>query len=590
MAGVALHVLRPPSSLSNSQSRPGTINMAFPCNCTYHRQNSWSKPSLNGLKRLKVENSGAESLLVPTTPAELPPYFWGQGLRYRLARIFRLKLRHGTPHTGYCEARNLIRDGAVADIVALAREAAEVVDHVFRDVGGVDIPGCSVRSKDGYSSLSSSITPGLVQLRLSPGLERWKEDQQLAGKVLPTKGSGLTQASPSILDMFGAGDWPEAMKTNNTFFGCGIASLLIGAADPATLFSNYVTDMVFYYEHGYNHVFPELEPLIERGLTDRHAKRTPGGLERRSAVLVGKGYVQSKIALEKKHKSHLKNQSARFDRRTAQIVFFADSSLLGMAAESVARGFDPAAVMSDLVFSSPGTDVVDVGRDLVNSEVMNSFLNVADVTDNGVVSEDVLRRVYDAYAATGARMLTERWQEPVARMCAALYTWHIQNDRHFFFRSAILGWPKARKTPARPQREADFDEVFDSEYHTTGFSRPLDAKYTCDGKDTCDHVRRLLSRNPQPLLKELWQYLVTLPLEYVRGGKIDEERERDLAEGSRLRMARALSQGMVLEVVWIVAHANHHAWQVNYLFEAAMFGSILDGGKLAGKLDRVEEI
>ncbi|KAK7012620.1 hypothetical protein R3P38DRAFT_2642128 [Favolaschia claudopus] len=314
--------------------------MAFPCNCTYHRQNSWSKPSLNGLKRLKVENSGAESLQVLTTPAELPPYFWGQGLRYRLARIFRLKLRHGTPHTGYCEARNLIWDGAVADIVALAREAAE----------------------DGYSSLSSSITPGLVQLRLSPGLERWKEDQQLAGKVLPTKGSGLTQASPSILDMFGAGDWPEAMKTNNTFFGCGIASLLIGAADPATLFSNYVTDMVFYYEHGYNHVFPELEPLIERGLTDRHAKRTPGGLERRSAVLVGKGYIQSKIALEKKHKSHLKNQSARFDRRTAQIVFFADSSLLGMAAESVARGFDPAAVMSDLVFSSPGTDVVDVGR------------------------------------------------------------------------------------------------------------------------------------------------------------------------------------------------------------------------------------
>ncbi|KAK7012627.1 hypothetical protein R3P38DRAFT_3279592 [Favolaschia claudopus] len=221
---------------------------------------------------------------------------------------------------------------------------------------------------------------------------------------------------------------------------------------------------------------------------------------------------------------------------------------------------------------------------------MNSFLDVADVTDNGVVSEDVLRRVYDAYAATGARMLTERWQEPVARMCAALYSWHIQNDRHFFFRSAILGWPKARKTPARPQREADFDEVFDSEYHTTGFSRPLDAKYTCDGKDTCDHVRRLLSRNPQPLLKELWQYLVTRPLEYVRGGKIDEERERDLAEGSRLRMARALSQGMVLEVVWIVAHANHHAWQVNYLFEAAMFGSILDGGKLAGKLDRVEGI
>lgn len=558
--------------------------MAFPCTPARHRQSFWGEFSLNGIQ-FKVKSLRRDSL--PNGPAKFPPYFWGQGLRRRLSWLCGVKPKHGTSHRGYGEARTLIRDGAVTDIAALSQQAAEFVGDVFKDTDVV--LESSASSEDGYQSLKDA-RPRLVRLQLSPELERWKEEQHLAGSVLPPKGSGLSQVSQQLLEIFGAAEWPEALRTNNALFGCGIASLLIGAADAPTMFSNYVTDMVFYYEHGYNHVFPKLEPLIGRGLADPHAKKTPGGVERRSAVNIGKRYVQGKIALEEKHKSHLKNRSARLgQRRAAQIISFSESSLLGMAAESIARGFDPAAVMSDLVFSSPGTDVVDVGRDLVNSEVMNSFLNVADITDTGIVSEEVLRRVYDAYAATGARMLTERWHEPVARMCAALYTWHIQNDRHFFLRSAILGWPMARKTPARPQCEADFDEVFDETYHTTGFSRPLDAKYACNGEETCDHVSHLLSRNKQPVLRELWQYLVTSPLEYVRGGKVDEERERDLAEGSRLRMAKGLSQGLVLEVVWLIAHANHHAWQVNYLFEAATFGSILDMGKLAGKLDRVEK-
>jgi hypothetical protein len=455
---------------------------------------------------------------------------------------------------------------------------------VFEDIE--DASGAS--STESLSSPSSG--PRVTQLRLSPELEAWKSSQHAIGNVLPPKGAGLSPVSQEILHILGAEDWPEALKTTNALFGCGIASLLMGAADSRTMFSNYVTDMAFYYEHGYNYVFPNLEPLLEKGLNDPHALRTPGGRERRDAVAIGKRYIQGKIALEKKHKGHLLNRSARLDRRTAQIVSLSESSLLGMAAEATARGFDPGAVMADLVFSSPGTDVVDVGCDLVNSEVMNSFLNVTDITDSGVVSEDVLRRVYDAYAVMGARMLTQRWHEPVARMCAALYTWHIQNDRHMFFRRALLGWSKARKTPAQPQSEGDFDEVFDKQFRLTGFSRPLDVKYACNGEDTCDHVHEHLERHDEePLLKELWWYLVTGPLEYVRGGKVDEARELELAEGSRLRMAKLFAKGRVLEMVWLIAHANHHAWQVNYLFEAAMFGSILDGGKLIGKLDRKDQ-
>nr|XP_020168569.2 uncharacterized protein LOC109754053 [Aegilops tauschii subsp. strangulata] len=236
-----------------------------------------------------------------------------------------------------------------------------------------------------------------------------------------------------------------------------------------------------------------------------------------------------------------------------------------------------------------GTDVVDVGCDLLNSEVMNSFLNVADIATSGIVSEPALRAIYDAYAATVAQMLTQRWHEPVARMAAALYTWHIQNDRHMFLRRALLGWPKARKSPARPQREADFNEVFDADFHTTGFSRHLDPEYACDGgEETCNHVRRFLDRQDEDLLGAFWSSLVTSPLEYVRQGEVDEQREYHLVESSRLQMAQLFSKGLVVEMVWLINHANHHTWQVNYLFEAAMFGSILDGGALIGKLDRAE--
>lgn len=258
-----------------------------------------------------------------------------------------------------------------------------------------------------------------------------------------------------------------------------------------------------------------------------------------------------------------------------------------MASEAMVRGFDSAAVMSDMIFSSPGTDVVDVGSDLNNSEILNAFLNTADITSTGLVTEEALRNIYDAYAHTGARMLCERWSEPLARMCATLYTWHIQNDRHQFFRRALLGYPKARKIATEP-READFDEAFDSELRTTGFSRPL--KGACNGGDSCDQVEALLGAHGQSdgVLPELWWCLVTGPMQYVSRGVIDLRVEDDLAERLRLGMARTYSLGLVDEMTWLLAHASHHAWQVNRLFESAMFGSLLDDGGLRGKLDRTD--
>jgi hypothetical protein len=55
-----------------------------------------------------------------------------------------------------------------------------------------------------------------------------------------------------------------------------------------------------------------------------------------------------------------------------------------MACEVIVRGFDPAGVMADMVFTSPGTDVLDVGSDVGNSGVMKSFFNTADFCETGV--------------------------------------------------------------------------------------------------------------------------------------------------------------------------------------------------------------
>lgn len=82
---------------------------------------------------------------------------------------------------------------------------------------------------------------------------------------------------------------------------------------------------------------------------------------------------------------------------------------MGLVAEAIALGTDVGATMNDTAFSSPGTDVIDVGSDMLNSELFNSLLVTADICDTGIISEEALRRVYDAYAHASARMWNEFW-------------------------------------------------------------------------------------------------------------------------------------------------------------------------------------
>ncbi|RFU30367.1 hypothetical protein B7463_g5984, partial [Scytalidium lignicola] len=484
---------------------------------------------------------------LPTDRVNL--YFWGLDTEKGHSPAFRQE-------TGYQAARKLIADGDADRLKELSNRGLEILASVFKDLD-VDPP-------KGNS-------------------ERAVHD---VGRVLPSKGYGLTRASEEVIQLLHVEDFPPPLLINGALFGSGFANMLIGAYDPETLYSNYCTDMGFFYEHSYHKVFPEYESLLKVAADDANALQTPGGIERRVATDIGLGYIKGKVSLEEGSKKKLANKTAKLNRREALVLFFCESSIWGMAAEAIARGFDKAGVVNDFAFSSPGTDVVDVGSDLCNSELINAFLCTSDVTESGVVTEEILRRVYDAYAHCGAKMFTERWSEPGARMCATLYTWHIQNNRHEFFRRAVLGYSKARKC-SKEQREADFDEAFDSTMHTTMFSRPLIG--ACNSGDPCDQVElRLQHSSGAGLLTQLWWLLSTGPVQYASSGVVCKDQEDELAEALRLAMAKAYSQGLVDEMTWLMAHANHHAWQVNYLFEAAMFGSLLDNGNLKGKLDRKE--
>lgn len=261
------------------------------------------------------------------TSIPLGPYFWGAAHASGETNAF-------PSHSGNAEARKLVGDGGVD---ACSRVIDEALAAMTRIYNSIDCPDPDSRI-------------GLVKLRLSTELSEWKQKQ---GRVLPAKGKGILRASDKVVDLVGARDWPPPLLTNNTLFGVGWTILLNGAYDPKVTYSNYCVDLAFYYEHGFDRIFPEFEPLFETALNDPHAMGTFAGPERREAARDGLRYIRGKVALEQKYLPHLSGLSARFDRRTAQIIMFAESSLMGLAAEAGTRGHDAAATMSDLVFSSP---------------------------------------------------------------------------------------------------------------------------------------------------------------------------------------------------------------------------------------------
>ncbi|KAI4592823.1 hypothetical protein KJ359_010376 [Pestalotiopsis sp. 9143b] len=288
------------------------------------------------------------------------------------------------------------------------------------------------------------------------------------------------------------------MLTSNVLFGTVWSDLMIGAHDAETLYSNCCNDLGFYYEHGYDKLFPEFESSIRGSLEDPIFRRIPYGEVRRNCVELGLKYIRGKTQLEREQKANLGSMVACLNRKAAHLVMFCEASLAGLAAETMARGYDPAACYVDMVVSSPGNDVVDVGSDLMM-----------------------------------ARTLTQRWMEPIVTINSYLYTWQILNDRHHYLRRIVLGYSKVRAASERKgQREADFEEVFNEPYHTTGFSRPL--KGACDGRDTCSAVTSLISkaacRDPDKhqLLSELWDILVEEPLDYARQGAVDPVREESI--------------------------------------------------------------
>lgn len=526
---------------------------------------------------------------LPSDDRKVPSYFWGDDSGDKSIDI------QPRPR-GYSEARAIVGDGSNEHLERILWEGLGVVKELFDTLDdSYSPPSETAKPPSNASQFTISGSPRqskIVPIRLSTELHSWRLHEHRQGRVLPGKGKGLRRASQEVIKILGAQDWPAPMLTTNVLFGANWANMLIGAFDARTLFSNCCCDMGFYYEHGFHKVFPEFEQSIASAGKDPKALSSPHGAERRHFVELGLQYIRGKDDMEVNNVSELPFKMAKFDRHTANLLFFCEASLAGMAVEAIGRGFDSGACYHDMLFSNAGTDVVDVGSDVCNSEIMNSLLSTADITDTGVVTEEALRRVYDAYAATGARCLTERWMEPLAIMNSMLYVWIILNDRHHFLRRIVLGYKMVRKTgDVHVQREADFDEAFDERFHTTGFSRPLQT--ACDGKEPyCSALEKMLEKAAgkderlRDRLVNIWSILVIAPLTYARNGIVDPDYEEEIMQSLAINLANAYQDGLILELRWLLAHASHHAWQVNYLLEAAMFGSLLDDESLSGTLDR----
>ncbi|KAI9036265.1 uncharacterized protein KD926_002130 [Aspergillus affinis] len=499
-----------------------------------------------------------------THPLKAPPefYFWGQTGAVAPNPLY--------SQTEFQSERTILPDTSQQSWEKVVNFALSKVNEVFDHVSGN----------------ASTKTTALRELSLSQELQSWRESEHQAGRKLPHKGYGLRQIPKSVINLMGAKNWAAPLLTRAAFHGSGLANMLIGAWDAETLYSNYCVDLVFYYEHGYHKAFAGFESLVRDATTNTRAQNTLGGAERRLATDIIKQYIRQKGHAEERNKTHLTKLSAKLNRDELRAVSLCESSICGLAAEAISRGFDPGATAYQMIFSAPGTDVVDVGSDVYSSELFNSFLNTDDITSSSVISKTSLRRVYDAYAHIGATIFTREWTEPGAIMCAMLYPWHILNDRHYFLRRAVLGSSQVRSRLI-DQRCATWEEAFDENGHTTRLSRPLEN--ACDGNIYCDHFEEFLSYSDhKALLRELWYYLVVAPAEYMSQGKVDETRESTLIDALEMGIAKAYSRGMIRELRWLMAHASHHAWQINYLLEAAMFGSLLDDGQLGGRLDRYD--
>lgn len=515
---------------------------------------------------------------------QTPPYFWGE--EWNQERRFKQHAKH----CGYEEARILIGRGTQRNIERNISKGLKAVTMAYKVLD----ENSEVESKHDWSDSDTSYNQRLeslniVELCFSDDLVAWKREHHGLGRIPSNGRHGRRSASNEVIELLGAEDWPAPLLRTDMLFGAGLMNMLIGAYDARVLYSNYCVDTDSFNEPASERSSPELGRPSSIFATFPKSQKVPLGVERRKAVESGLEYVHGKADLETRYSSRLADKTAKMDRETAHVLYFCEANRAGMAAEAMGRCFDAAAIYDDMVFSSAATDIINIRSDMGNSEIINCCLNTADITNTGVVTEDALRRVYDAYAVLGARCLTERWAEPGGGMNGMLYVWHILNDRSCFLRKAVLGWTKIRREDTkRGQREADFDEVFDVDYHTTGYSRDL--KVACNGAEVCDGVERLLetagTRNKE-LLRKLWMCLAGRPLNYAKGGVVDADQEEGIVQSLATALAQVYHDGLVLEEQWLIAHAHHHAWQINYLMEAAMFGGLLDDDLLMRSIEEL---
>ncbi|KAK2611939.1 hypothetical protein QQS21_002045 [Conoideocrella luteorostrata] len=105
-------------------------------------------------------------------------------------------------------------------------------------------------------------------------------------------------------------------------------------------------------------------------------------------------------------------------------------------------------------------------------------------------------------------------------------------------------------------------------------------------KERLEKWRKIHGEAEADVLWRLWWHLSISSQQYVEEQVVSDEREQEMIEQTRRKLAKAFSLGLIDELAWVMSHAHDHAWHISFFYEAIMFGSLLDDGGLKARLYR----
>ncbi|SEG96113.1 hypothetical protein SAMN05444920_109285 [Nonomuraea solani] len=287
-----------------------------------------------------------------------------------------------------------------------------------------------------------------------------------------------------------AGPWTEIAdrfmlrniyRAPNVACGTTATQWLVAGADNCTADLNAVQDSFFFYEHGFAQMTGSVkgrEWYEAWWLAMHESLQHPPSAERAIATAINSLYTAYKADLE------IAIQEARLGGETVQLMLqqnreeflhqqLCDSGILGYCVQERENSGHDRQMMWDLAMTGPGTDVIDVGRDLLcSTELGSSMPQMA----GGYLDAERLAQVYGRLCAVQDHMFQGDDLTSGSVVTADLPIWEIANLRHPFVEMALIGRNSVRGLHFKP---APFEAYWDEEMRMKG-TPVTPGKYACE--------------------------------------------------------------------------------------------------------------